>query len=223
MIESAVRLLKRVDRTLCGGAASRHTYVSILEREVVGTCQSLLDVGCGASSPIRHFAARLGYSVGVDAFEASLAASQAARIHHAYKRVDVLQIGRSFPSKSFDCVVALDLIEHLQKADGLELIAMMEGIARKKVIVFTPNGFLPQPPYDGNKFQEHLSGWEVAEMEALGFRVVGVNGWKPLRGPRAEPRWWPTPFWHVASFLTRPLTEGRPTHAFQILCVKNVL
>ena len=49
----------------------------------------------------------------------------------------------------------------------------MEKVARKKVIVFTPNGFVPQRPYDGNPFQEHLSGWSVDEIHEL----TGIDPW----------------------------------------------
>jgi len=45
-------------------------------------------------------------------------------------------------SKSFDIVIAMDLIEHLPKSDGYKLLYEMERIARKACMIMTPNGFV---------------------------------------------------------------------------------
>src|SRR5688572_22584485 len=110
-----------------------------LEREVVGSCATLLDIGCGPNSPIKRFAHRLERTVGIDQFDGYLARTRDAAIHSEYRQGDALEIETIFGPRSFDCVVALDLIEHLEKADGLRLLEAMERVARKKVIVFTPN------------------------------------------------------------------------------------
>ncbi len=48
------------------------------------------------------------------------------------------------PDKSVDSVFALDFIEHLEKEDGLRMLAEAERVARVQVVVYTPNGFFPQ-------------------------------------------------------------------------------
>jgi len=197
-------------------------YFALLEREVAGTCDSLLDVGCGRDSPVRVFSRGLRKVVGVDRHVPYLEESRAAGIHHDYRQADVLEIERVFEPGSFDCVVALDLIEHLPKEEGLRLIAMMERIARKKVIIFTPNGFLEQRAYDDNSLQEHLSGWEPGEMRAMGYRVMGVNGWRTLRGERGMIRRRPEWLWRKVSLASQLVTESRPERAFQMLCVKDL-
>jgi hypothetical protein len=197
-------------------------FRSLLAREVVGSCDTLLDLGCGRQSPVKEFSGSLSRVVGVDRHVPYLEESLAAGIHHEYRQADVLEIGGVFEPKSFDCVVALDLIEHLPKEEGLRLIPLMERIARKKVIIFTPNGFLEQRAYDDNALQEHLSGWSPAEMRALGYRVIGVNGWRPLRGERGAIRWRPEWLWRNVAFASQAVTVSRPESAFQILCVKDL-
>jgi 2-polyprenyl-3-methyl-5-hydroxy-6-metoxy-1,4-benzoquinol methylase len=93
--------------------------------------------------------------VGVDAFEPSIEKSRAEGIHNEYVKADVLEIGARLEEKSFDCVVASDLIEHLSKEEGLQLLETMEKIARERGVVFTPNGFPPQGEYGGNALQIH--------------------------------------------------------------------
>jgi len=151
----------------------------------------------------------------------SLLAARAANCHHAYCCINLNDVGASFRPKSFDCVVALDVIEHLTKADAHALLASMDRIARTRVIVMTPNGFLPQPASDDNPYQQHVSGWSVDEMRGLGYDVVGINGWRRLRGEYAEPRW---PRWltEPLSLATEEWFEPRPRHAFHLLCVKDV-
>lgn len=220
MVDRGNGILRRVDRWLFGRFEG--AYPRLLGASVIGDCETLLDVGCGASSPVSSFSRRLKQTVGVDAHDGSIEASRAKGIHSDYRLMDALDIDRHFAPRSFDCVVALDLIEHLGKEQGLELISKMERIAIRRVIIFTPNGFLPQGETDGNVLQRHLSGWDVDEMRGLGYKVIGVNGLKGLRGEYARVRWRPTVFWERVSNLTQPLVEGRPERAFQLLCVKRL-
>jgi hypothetical protein len=74
-----------------------------------------------------------------------------------------------FPDKSVDTVFALDFIEHLDKPDGLRMLREAERVARRQIVVYTPNGFYPQSyedprkpdrwGMDGGLWQTHRSGW----------------------------------------------------------------
>lgn len=198
-------------------------YHRVLEKEVVGSCKTLLDLGCGSSSPIQVFSQKLKYTVGVDYFAPSIEKSKKRGIHHEYKTMNVLDVGKVFKANSFDCVVALDLLEHLSKEDGLRLLSLMKKIAKKKAIVFTPNGFLPQEEYEGNRRQVHLSGWEVEEMQNLGFRVIGIQGWKPLSRMITRIQWEPIGLWKLRVIALGQIIVGRqPKRAFQLFCVKEM-
>lgn len=194
-------------------------YIFELEK-ALADCDTVLDVGCGSNSPLGSIKNKL-YSEGVDSFLPSITKSKAQKIHNKYHKMDVLNIDKKFKSNSFDCVIAIDLIEHLTKEDGKKLIKKMEKIARKKVIIFTPNGFLPQGEYDNNPWQVHKSGWTVEEMQKKGYKVIGINGWKPLRGEYAEPKFYPKIIWRIISDLTQVFTRNNPKKAFQILCIKT--
>jgi len=194
---------------------------------VVAGCSSLLDVGCGKDSPVKFFAHTM-HTVGVDIFAPAIEQSKGSQIHNEYHQMNVLDIGRKFEEKTFDCVLASDLIEHLEKEDGLRLLDMMEKIARKKVIVFTPRGFLEQHEYEDNPWQKHKSGWEVDEMQARGYNVVGINGcrwvwdmhylWKDRgRAPILI-----RTFRKILVDVTQLFAWFFPGCAFQILCVKDV-
>lgn len=197
-----------------------HDYFIELKKAIEG-CKSILDVGCGKTSLVRYLPKTI-HSEGVEAFEPYLEESKRLGIHNKYHNLDVLEIDEHFKKKSFDCVLAGDVIEHLEKEDGFKLIGMMEHIARKKVIIYTPNGFLPIGERDGNNLYIHRSGWEVEEMRQLGFEVIGTSGWKVLRGDDAGIRFRPKFFWRVVSDVTQLYTRNHPEYAKQILCVKKV-
>lgn len=211
--------LRRLDRAIFGVPFGR--YYRALERACAG-CETLLDVGCGADSPVRFFSGRLSRAVGVDLDEASLETARAERIFTEAVRGSALEIAARFAPKSFDAVVALDVIEHLPKEDGPRLLEQMEAIARRVVVVFTPNGFLPQGPIGGNELQRHVSGWTVGEMRERGFEVLGMSGWKPLRGEEALPAWRPRFLWERIARWTEPFVLARPESAFQLLCIKRL-
>ncbi len=182
---------------------------------------SVLDVGCGSNSPLakvkKHFS-----SVGVDIHKPSIMASRKKHIHDRYKVGNVLEIDRLFSKKSFDAVVALDLIEHLPKQKGNALLTKMSGLAKRKIILLTPNGFVPQHQYDGNTFQTHLSGWTTDEFKAMGFRVYGMRGLKWLRGEYATIKWKPWFFWAVVSTLSELFVFFVPQLANQLFIVKTL-
>jgi len=98
---------------------------------------------------------------------------------------------------------------------------MMEKISKNKVIIFTPNGFLPQGEYYNNPWQVHKSGWTVKEMKKRGYKVIGINSWKPLRGEYARLRFRPSYFWQIISDITQLFVRNKTEKAFQILCIKT--
>ncbi len=189
--------------------------------EAVADCESLLDVGCGADSPIQGFTKHL-YSVGVDSFDPSLQKSAARKIHNRYVKADIRELEKHFEPKSFDCVLASDVLEHLVKQEGKEFINVLERIARKMVVIFTPNGFLKQGEYESNPWQVHRWGWTSAEMEKRGYHTIGLRGWKPLRKEYAAIRFKPKFLWLFLSSLSQRWVRNRPDAAFQLLCVKTL-
>ena len=75
-------------------------------------------------------------------------------------------------SKCVDCVTMIDVLEHLDVDAADAAFHELERVARKAIVIFTPSGFMPQEPYDGNPFQKHLSNWTAASLKRRGFRVV---------------------------------------------------
>ncbi len=194
-------------------------YIDYLENELTN-CKSVLDIGCSAYSPIRFLTLSFSYSVGVDLCKTYIKESKQLNIHDDYVYSDIRHM--NFKENSFDVVLALDVLEHLRKEEGSELIENMEKWAKRKIIVFTTNGFVEQDEYDENPFQHHKSGWDVYELKAKGFKVHGMNGWYALMGGyRGGPRFRPKSLWKVVSDFSQKFVYNCPNRAFQLLCVKE--
>ena len=152
----------------------------------------------------------------------SIEESKKNKIHSSYKLVSSNDIDKEFKGKSFDAVIALDFIEHLEKNEGNSLLNKMEGLAKKKVVIFTPNGFLEQGVHYNNPLQIHKSGWTIDEMQKRGYKVFGINGMKPIRGDNSQIKLNPKWFWWTISIVSQFFVFNRPKYAFQILCVKEI-
>lgn len=159
----------------------------------------------------------LSTGVGLDAYRPYLLAdpmSWGARILARGERLP-------FRDGAFDGAIALDVLEHLEKEDGLRLIGEMERVSRIRCVIFTPNGFLPQSA-EGVPTQVHRSGWTVGDLMDRGYRVRGVRGWRRLRGDHAKVVIRPALFGHLTSVLTEPAFWWFPERAFQLLAVKQL-
>jgi SAM-dependent methyltransferase len=87
----------------------------------------VLDVGCGSGEGLKILAGTARKAVGID-------------LDERLKRNDLdIQIKdlREIPDKSFDAVVCIDVIEHVE--DDEALVRQLIRVARKYVFVSTPN------------------------------------------------------------------------------------
>lgn len=205
------------------------TLNSCLKQEI-SSCKSVLDIGCGPSSPLQYCEG-VEISVGVEPYKPYLDKSEKKTIHNEYygKKIEKL----AFKENEFDAVIMLELIEHLPKEAGFELLERAEKWAREKIIVSTPNGFLPQGASDDNPLQKHLSGWSLEELRNLGFSCRGLAGLKFLRTENQENsmeegslcssiKFKPHLFWFGVATLSQALTYYFPNFAFEFFCVKEL-
>jgi hypothetical protein len=74
----------------------------------------------------------------------------------------------ALPDRSIDSVFLIDVIEHMPKEAGVQVLNQCKRVSRCQVIVFTPLGFMPQQinagqpdgwGMQGGEWQQHKSGW----------------------------------------------------------------
>ncbi len=190
-------------------------------RKALAGCNSILDVGCGISTRLRELG--ISNTTGFEGYAPDFEEAKRRNTHNHLVQGDARELSRYFQPQQFDAVIALDVIEHFTKDGGLKLMQDMEKIARKKVIFLTPNGFLPQRKGAEGDLQAHLSGWDPAEMNQYGYKVIGELGPKNLRGEGHILKHRPAAFWGLVSLMGQlAWTQSHPNHAAAILCVKSL-
>lgn len=206
MTRSSSSIRKRAYYRVFGGDAS-------LSR-VLRPGWRVLDVGCSDG----RGSVRLTGSAGCDIYRPNLEEACRTARRRPVVQADICRL--PYRDGAFHAVVALDVVEHFEKADALRVISEMERVSRSVVVVMTPAGFVPQPGTAEEPWQEHRCGFEPAELEAFGFEVTGVGGLAVLRGDYGSFRWGPAG--KLLAAATQPLTRSVPSLAFHLVGVKHV-
>ena len=119
---------------------------------------------------------------------------------------------------SFDVVVAIDVIEHLSVPDGYLLLYEMVRLCQGFLLIYTPNGFLWQPPSTNNSLNAHISGWSIKDLRKFGFNDFrGHVGAKVFWGPYALPKFsFTSRLFVVANLLGNLLIRFSPKSSLAI-------
>jgi len=138
-----------------------------------GEIVSILDVACGLSLKSKYIPAQI--RVGVDIYDEYFHHIE-SDVPYVVVKQDARKLREIFVPKSFDIVMGLDILEHLEKEEALDVLRQCEEIAKKAVIFETTKGFSPQNidiwGYGGHHWQTHRSGYEVEEFHQRGYQTV---------------------------------------------------
>lgn len=154
-----------------------------------GMPNEILDVACGLSLKSKFIST--GARVGLDLHRPYLEAVESCAPWIPIC-ADATELYKLFLPNTFDLVLLLDIVEHVEKDQALDMIRQAEEIAKVAVVIETPNGFLPQDldilGFDQHHLQTHRCGFEVHDLEALGYQVF-VRDYElaPIKRHTTEP------------------------------------
>lgn len=138
-----------------------------------GEIVSILDAACGLSLKSRYISAQI--RVGVDIYEEYFKHIE-SDVPYVVIKYDIRKLREIFMPKSFDLVIAIDVMEHLKKEESLDVLKQCQEIARKAIIIETPRGYLPTnidiTGHGGHQWQTHRSEWQPEEFEKIGFKTL---------------------------------------------------
>ena len=109
------------------------SYLTKHLKPLVRWNDSMLDLCCGPCMPTKDVECRT--KIGVDLNPEVMAEAGKYCIPML---ADVGKIGEIFRPKSFDVVMWLDGIEHLENDAAVEALGVAEKIAKRMIVVFTP-------------------------------------------------------------------------------------
>jgi SAM-dependent methyltransferase len=203
------------------------SYHGKLRRACFGEFDSVLDLGSGSGARfcVTKQDRVIPFSVGLDINRKKIENCHSKRIYSCCVVADARKL--PFKQRSVDVVLCLDLVEHLPKREGRRLIEEVVSVAKKQVIIHTPNGFMATPSEDS--FEEHISAWNVDDFRSYGFRVFGDSGLKLPPKFKAVDL-----FEDLVSLRIRflvalldyvvgeALVHKAPRYAYQLFCTKEV-
>ncbi|MDI3394708.1 methionine biosynthesis protein MetW [Pseudomonas sp. V98_8] len=142
---------------------------------------SVLDIGCGIR-PQQYITPELLICIEphleyVEILKKSLKDANAVVIP-----LDAKKALAGMPDRSIDSIFLIDVIEHMEKEIGAEVLLECERVARQQIVIFTPLGFMPQEIHAGDvdgwnlhggEFQDHKSGWYPEEF--AGWDIIACK------------------------------------------------
>lgn len=157
-------------------------YVSLLSLTFIpnwiidSSCKSILDLGCGQGLQMKTIKIRFPgiHAVGVDLFKPYLDNCRRENTHDEFKIADIRKL--KLKNKSFDVVLASQVLEHMSKKQAFVLLKKMEDWSKKWVIISTPIGRAPYHTDDGNLLQRHKTFFYPQEFEKLGYKIIRIGG-----------------------------------------------
>jgi hypothetical protein len=186
---------------------------------------SVLEFGCGPEPAILRLQLVDTY-IGVDAFKPSIErASQFALtikpdLDTQFVQGEILEFARTF-NTPVDYVVSIDVIEHLPKSQGDEFLRQCFRIARKGVIVVTPNGYVKQAADLFNPWQEHKSGWTIDDF--LCHSALNENVYETTIRGGSGPRFLRHSFVDRTDTRIAHTIRFRPRILFAVVCAVGQL
>lgn len=143
--------------------------------------ESLLSLCCGIGYELRQLQTQ-------DVTAVDIAPQYLAQVNDRCPQAktvcsDALEYVKSQPDNSVDVISIIDGIEHMDKKSGLELVEHMKRVAKKEILLFTPqgpseDGYLKNEPHNAwgvegaDEHQTHKSGWTALELKDLGFEIL---------------------------------------------------
>lgn len=149
-------------------------------REIVKRGESLLSLCSGIGLEIRKLTEDI-HITAVDLTPEYLEVLKQRQPFIETVLADVVEYVKTAPDESFDIVSIIDGLEHLPKKQGHIVLEECKRICRRKVLVFTPQGFVENDikatwgVIEKDEHQRHLSGWTIPEVEAHGYQVYAQD------------------------------------------------
>lgn len=199
------------------------TYSWIIKKNIAKhKIKTILELGCGQGFFADLINDENQFKItGVDIFEPYI---RICKKKGKYERVIKGNLTNKLPfkNKSFDSIVCLQTIEHLNKKDGLFLLSEIDRVAKKVILLSIPNGECVQEVYDDNNYQRHLSQWEPDELIKNGYTIYGTGlKWVYKKhshmGDRIKLQ---KLLLYFLSFLMNPISYINPNISAQLVAVK---
>ena len=176
--------------------------------------KSFLDVGCGRGiiGALLRIYRKPESAVGIDVSIEYLDFCAKMNFYDKLQQFELGQKALPFRDGEFDVATCIEVIEHLPKDIGVNLLSELERVA-ETVIITTPTFSYSQRTFDANPYQRHLSGWSGADFTKRGYRVRGIGEFMFFRRRIRYLSFFLSPFAHVMPRFSETLLACKTEHS----------
>lgn len=198
-----------------------------LLKSTIGNIKTILDLGCGDGTLMELLSYGEKWQItGVDIYGKDIETARKRNFYKKLIRGDLLKtIKNNRLNSKYDVIFFSQAIEHVSRNQGERILDEIERLAKKRIIVGTPRGFMEQPHefLDGNPYQVHKSGWSIEDFTSRKYRVYGV-GFLPIwshDGLGRNANVFTMFIANIISYLMSPIVYYFPTLAAGVIAVKD--
>ncbi|OGE32347.1 hypothetical protein A3D83_03580 [Candidatus Daviesbacteria bacterium RIFCSPHIGHO2_02_FULL_41_10] len=202
------------------------SYMWLL-KSTIGNIKTILDLGCGDGTLMELLSYGEKWQItGVDIYGKDIETARKRNFYKKLIRGDLLKtIKNNRLNSKYDVIFFSQAIEHVSRNQGERILDEIERLAKKRIIVGTPRGFMEQPHefLDGNPYQVHKSGWSIEDFTSRKYRVYGV-GFLPIwshDGLGRNANVFTMFIANIISYLMSPIVYYFPTLAAGVIAVKD--
>jgi SAM-dependent methyltransferase len=160
------------------GPVHRHIRRDIVRRVRALHVHSVLDVGCGSGENLAALAdSALAGSDGYDLAGVDLSPEgiDLARKRVPSARLGVLDIAREALDETFDLVMSIQVIEHIE--DDVAALRNMAKMTRRYVFISTIGGRMRPSERSTGHVRNYSRGELHEKLEAAGLQLLELRGW----------------------------------------------
>lgn len=201
------------------------SYMSIL-RNSIGNPKTVLDLGCGDGTLMQFISNGKNWQItGIDIYKKAIDIAKQRSTYYKLMRGDLLEVIKNNLKSKYDVVFFSQVIEHATRSNGEKILDELEKLAKERIIVGTPRGFMEQPHefLDSNPHQVHKSGWSIEDFTSRGYEVYGIGFW-PIwshNGFGRDAGAFTMVIANIISYLMSPIVYYFPILAAGILAIKD--
>ncbi|HUW17753.1 MAG TPA: methyltransferase domain-containing protein [Sedimentisphaerales bacterium] len=155
----------------------RNRDFQFLVKNIIESAHSVLDVGCGLGDYLEKYTNNSQRVVAVEPYLPYLREGQKKAPWAEFKNTDALTYFAQTDEK-FDCVLLIDVVEHLEKEQAVQMVQRAIKHSRKTVFCQTPFGVHEQHRdlwnMGGDYWQTHRSVWDNTNLNELGFSFYTI-------------------------------------------------
>ena len=195
-------------------------------RNSIGNPKTILDLGCGDGTLMQFISNGKNWQItGIDIYQKDIETARKRNTYYKLIRGDLLKTIKNNLKSRYDVVFFSQVIEHVTRNQGEKILDEIEKLAKKRIVVGTPRGFMEQPHefLDGNPYQVHKSGWSIEDFTSRGYRVYGV-GFFPIwshSGFGRDAGAFTMVIANAISYLMSPIVYYFPTLAAGVVAIKD--